>query len=54
MECLPIYLISADETGGEIRPLQENGTGTCVGTPIGGIEVKMIIQEDGIVSTIDD
>ncbi|MDR1590544.1 MAG: AMP-binding protein [Puniceicoccales bacterium] len=53
-ECLPICSISADEILGEIRPLQENGAGTCIGTPVDGIEVRIIRPENGVVSTIDD
>jgi acyl-CoA synthetase (AMP-forming)/AMP-acid ligase II len=53
-ECLPICSISADEILNEIRPLQENGAGTCMGTPVNGIEIKMITPEDGVVAAIDD
>ncbi|MDR0740332.1 MAG: AMP-binding protein [Puniceicoccales bacterium] len=53
-ECLPVCSISADEILGEIRPLQENGAGTCIGTPVDGIEIKIIRPENGTVSTIDD
>jgi acyl-CoA synthetase (AMP-forming)/AMP-acid ligase II len=53
-ECLPICSISADEILNEIRPLQENGAGTCIGMPVDGIEIKIITPENGIVATIDD
>jgi acyl-CoA synthetase (AMP-forming)/AMP-acid ligase II len=53
-ECLPICSISADEILGEVRSLQENGAGTCIGTAVDGIAIQIIEQEDCIVSTIGE
>lgn len=53
-ECLPIASISADEVLGEIRPLQENGAGTCLGHPVEGIEIKILQSSDDIISEINE
>jgi acyl-CoA synthetase (AMP-forming)/AMP-acid ligase II len=49
-ECLPICSISAEEILGSLRPLQENGAGTCLGYPVEGVAVRIIIPEDGPIS----
>jgi acyl-CoA synthetase (AMP-forming)/AMP-acid ligase II len=53
-ECLPVCSISAEEILGEIRPLQENGAGTCLGFPIEGVEIQIIAPVDGIVESMDE
>ena len=52
-ECLPICSISAEEILEDVRPLQENGAGTCVGKPVEGIEIKIIEPSDAPIETID-
>ncbi|MDR2200667.1 MAG: AMP-binding protein [Puniceicoccales bacterium] len=53
-ECLPICSISGEEILGEVRPLQENGAGTCLGFPVDDIEIRIIAVEEGVVDTLDE
>lgn len=53
-EALPITTITATEILDEIRPLQENGAGTCVGKPVEGINVAIIKRTDQAVTKLDD
>jgi acyl-CoA synthetase (AMP-forming)/AMP-acid ligase II len=53
-ECLPICSISAEEILGSLRPLQENGAGTCLGYPVEGIAVRIIVLEDGPISHLEE
>lgn len=54
-ESLPVCSISAKEIlSDEIRPMQENGAGTCLGKPVDGIDVKIIEAHMKPIEKIED
>jgi acyl-CoA synthetase (AMP-forming)/AMP-acid ligase II len=53
-EALPVSEIDGDTVLKETWPLSEQGKGLCVGTPLPGLEVKIIEIDDGDIATIDD
>ena len=53
-ESLPVSTISAGEILGETRFDTMAGAGTCVGTPLPGVEVKIVRQVDGPISEFDE
>lgn len=46
-ECLPVASISGEELLAEAWPLSRLGSGTCVGRPLPGIDVRIIRPDDG-------
>lgn len=54
-EAVPVISIASNEILSETGKLSEQGYGTCVGRPLGGIEVRIIkIMEDPIVEWSDN
>lgn len=53
-EALPIASISGSETINETGKLTEMGRGTCVGRPLRGLELKIILSSNGVVRHIDE
>ena len=53
-EALPVAEIDGDTVLGETWPRSERGEGLCVGTPLSGVEVRIIAIDDGNIATIDD
>ena len=51
-ECLPVTTITADELLGEARQLALRGQGTCVGRPVSGVEIRVIRETDGPITTL--
>jgi acyl-CoA synthetase (AMP-forming)/AMP-acid ligase II len=51
-ECLPVTTIAADELLGEARQLALLGQGTCVGRAVSGVEIRVIKEVDGPITTI--
>jgi len=51
-ECLPVTTITADELLGEARQLALCGQGTCVGRPVSGVEIRVIRETDGPITTL--
>ncbi len=52
-ECLPATTIEADELLGELRAPTLRGTGTCVGRPVKGVEVRIIRETDGAIASLE-
>lgn len=53
-ECLPVTTIRGEELLGEARQLALRGEGTCVGTAVEGVEVRVIRETDGPIGTLDE
>ncbi len=51
-ECLPVTTITADELLGEVRQNALRGQGTCVGRPVSGVEIRVIRETDGPITTL--
>ena len=51
-ECLPVTTITADELLGEARQNALRGQGTCVGRPVSGVEIRVIRETDGPITTL--
>jgi olefin beta-lactone synthetase len=51
-ECLPVTTITADELLGEARQNALRGQGTCVGRPVSGVEIRVIREADGPITTL--
>ncbi len=52
-ECLPISCISGLELKGDKTLKNKKGLGTCIGRPLPEVRVRIIEQEEKIISTID-
>jgi len=48
-ECLPVTAISAAEVLGETREKTETGWGTCVGSPLPGVQVRILRLTEGVI-----
>lgn len=53
-EALPVSEIDGETVLGETWALSERGEGLCVGTPLAGVETRIIEIDDGNIATIDD
>jgi len=53
-ECLPVTTIRGDELLGEARQLALRGEGTCVGTAVEGVEVRIIRETDGPIGSLGE
>lgn len=53
-EALPVSEISGTTVLGETWPRTEEGAGVCVGTPLEGVEVKIIAISEGNIASLDD
>ena len=51
-ECLPVTTITADELLGEARQNALRGQGTCVGRPVSGVEIRVIRETEGPITTL--
>jgi acyl-CoA synthetase (AMP-forming)/AMP-acid ligase II len=51
-ECLPATTIESTELLGELRQRALRGEGTCVGRPVKGVEVRIIRETDGAITSI--
>ena len=51
-ECLPVTTITADELLGEVRQNALRGQGTCVGRPVSGVEIRVIRETEGPITTV--
>jgi len=53
-ECLPVSCISGKDLAGDMQDKAKEGQGTCIGLPLEGVQIKVIEQNDNIISTIND
>lgn len=53
-EALPVAEIAGDTVLGETWPLTETGAGLCVGTPLPGVEVRIVAIDEGEIPTWAD
>lgn len=53
-EALPVAEIDGDTVLGETWARSERGEGLCVGTPLPGVEVRIVEIDDGPIATIED
>ncbi|NLA34773.1 MAG: AMP-binding protein [Actinobacteria bacterium] len=53
-EALPVAEIDGDTVLGTTWPRTERGHGVCVGTPLAGVEVRIVVVDDGPIETMDD
>ncbi|MEO8145303.1 MAG: fatty acid CoA ligase family protein [Betaproteobacteria bacterium] len=53
-ECLPVASIGSDEILGETRHRTDEGAGVCVGTPVPGLQARIIRISDEPIGRWDD
>ena len=53
-ECLPVSIISGKTILEQTAALTSQGKGTCVGTPVPGVEVEIVEINDDIIGNIKD
>jgi acyl-CoA synthetase (AMP-forming)/AMP-acid ligase II len=51
-ECLPVTTITAEELLGDARQRALRGQGTCVGRPVSDVEIRVIRETDGPISSL--
>jgi acyl-CoA synthetase (AMP-forming)/AMP-acid ligase II len=53
-EALPVAEIAGDTVIHETWPMTESGAGLCVGTPLPGVEVRIVAVDEGVIPTWAD